>query len=312
MTDLSPQLVAKSSDASGSKHTSATATSENGPLEKGKQRTLAHHGGGLAPASALDKLGFEPAQFPVAPLVHYSTHWLDESSLNLWLDAKSSDPPQLELATSVKTTDKKAGTQCSSHAATPLVELLLGKDHDDLDWMFNDNTFIVGRPSEAVLDIVEEGLDQIAASLTDLAAHSGQPPQQLMDRFIRQYAHLNSANNWNKYGKFYVQNMEAELEHPRKSGEDSIMIGSPGCKHTMTTMYCSILTMFQRSPCTNGAMSYSRRTTQLGRRFFWSSRKAHNMLKFGRPLPNGNNCSINLQQNWHNQWISMQKCGRHT
>ncbi|KIM65565.1 hypothetical protein SCLCIDRAFT_82417, partial [Scleroderma citrinum Foug A] len=72
--------------------------------------------------------------------------------------------------------------------------------------------------------IVEEGFDQIAASLTDLAARSGQPPQQLMDRFIKQYACLNSANDWNKYGKFYTQNMEAELEHLRKSGEDTIMI----------------------------------------------------------------------------------------
>ena len=148
------------------------------------------------------------------------------------------------------------------------MELSFGEDHDDLDQIFDDNTFIVGRPSEAVLDIMEEGLDQIAASLTDLAAHSGQPPQQLMDCFVRQYACLNSANDWNKYGKFYVQNMEAELERLRKSGEDSIMIGSPGCKHTMTTMYRSVLITFQRSPSTNGAMSYSRRTTQIGRKFF--------------------------------------------
>ena len=78
MTDLSLQLNAKSSNASRSKHTSATATSENGtevtPLEKGKQGSLACHGGGLAPAAVLDKLGFEPAQFPVAPPVRYSTH----------------------------------------------------------------------------------------------------------------------------------------------------------------------------------------------------------------------------------------------
>lgn len=168
----------------------------------------------------------------------------------------------------MKTTDKKASTQCSSCTATPLVELSLGKDNDDLDRMFNDDTFIVGRPSKAVRNIVEEGFDQIAASLTDLAAHSGQPPQQLMDHFIKQYARLNSANDWNKYGKFYTQNMEAELEHLCKSGEDTIMIDSPGCKHTMTTLYCSILTTFQQSPSTNGATSCSRRTTQIGKGFF--------------------------------------------
>jgi len=133
----------------------------------------------------------------------------------------------------VEATDKKVGTQCSSHAAASLVELPLDEeDHDDLDRIFGSNMFIVGRPSEAVLDIVEEGLDQIAASLTDLAARSGQPPQQLMDRFIKQYTHLNSANDWNKYGKFYAQNTEAELECLCKSGEDTVVIGSPGCKHT--------------------------------------------------------------------------------
>ncbi|KIM65566.1 hypothetical protein SCLCIDRAFT_8208 [Scleroderma citrinum Foug A] len=53
---------AKSSDSSGSKHTSAMETSDEViPLEKGKQGSLAHHSGGLVPAAALNKLGFEPA-----------------------------------------------------------------------------------------------------------------------------------------------------------------------------------------------------------------------------------------------------------
>ena len=54
---------------------SATETSDEViPLEKGKQGSSARHGGGLAPTAALNKLGFEPARYPVAPLVRYSTH----------------------------------------------------------------------------------------------------------------------------------------------------------------------------------------------------------------------------------------------
>jgi len=79
VTDLTPQLDAKSSDASsGSKDVSATATSENEteviPLEKVNEGSSAHHGGGLAAAAELDKLGIEPAQFSVAPPVCYSIH----------------------------------------------------------------------------------------------------------------------------------------------------------------------------------------------------------------------------------------------
>ena len=81
-----------------------------------------------------------------------------------------------------------------------------------------DSQFAVGRPSDAVLDVIQEGLDHITMCLTDLAVRSGQPPQQLIDHFMKQYLRLNSANDWNKYSKYFAQNTQAELDRFRKTG----------------------------------------------------------------------------------------------
>jgi len=80
VTDLTPQLDAKSSDASsGSKDMSAMATSENEteviPLEKVNEGSSARHEGGLVPAAELDKLGVEPAQFSVTSMLFHSLTW---------------------------------------------------------------------------------------------------------------------------------------------------------------------------------------------------------------------------------------------
>jgi len=90
---------------------------------------------------------------------------------------------------------------------------------------------VVGRPSDAVLDIVQEGLDHITTYLTDLAVRSGQPPQQLIDRFVKQYSRLNSANDWNKYAKYFSQNTEAELDRFRKTVAQDATIDTK-CKGT--------------------------------------------------------------------------------
>ncbi|KAI5980422.1 hypothetical protein EDC04DRAFT_2918213 [Pisolithus marmoratus] len=76
---------------------------------------------------------------------------------------------------------------CNSPVASSQ-DLHLRDNNIDLDEMFDACTFTVGRPSEAVLDMIQEGLDHINAYLTDLATHSGQPPQQIIDRFLKQYA----------------------------------------------------------------------------------------------------------------------------
>ncbi|KAI6016963.1 hypothetical protein BKA83DRAFT_4543516 [Pisolithus microcarpus] len=77
------------------------------------------------------------------------------------------------------------------------------------DDIFDGSTFMVGRLSEAILDMIQEGLDHITAYLTDLATCSGQPPQQILDCFLKQYARLNP---------YFSQYTECELEHIQKSG----------------------------------------------------------------------------------------------
>ncbi|KAI6096152.1 hypothetical protein F5141DRAFT_1067870 [Pisolithus sp. B1] len=67
-------------------------------------------------------------------------------------------------------------------------ELHFSNNSIDPDDIFDGSTFVVGRPLEAILDMIQEGLDHITAYLTDLATHSGQPPQQILDHFIKQYA----------------------------------------------------------------------------------------------------------------------------
>lgn len=69
-----------------------------------------------------------------------------------------------------------------------------GNSHKGLD---EGSSFMVGRLSEGMLDVVQEGLDYINTYLTDLTARCGQPPQQIIDRFLKQYARFNSANDWN-------------------------------------------------------------------------------------------------------------------
>ncbi|KAI6027130.1 hypothetical protein EDC04DRAFT_2899392 [Pisolithus marmoratus] len=72
-----------------------------------------------------------------------------------------------------------------------------GNNSVGLDEMLDGSMFMVGQPSEAILDMIEEGLAHINTYLTDLATHSGQPPQQIVDCFLKQYAQLNPSNDWN-------------------------------------------------------------------------------------------------------------------
>ncbi|KAI6142927.1 hypothetical protein EDD17DRAFT_1515685 [Pisolithus thermaeus] len=97
-------------------------------------------------------------------------------------------------------------------------ELHFSNNSINPDDIFDGSTFVVGRPLEAILDMIQEGLDHITAYLTDLATCSGQPPQQIFDCFLKQYAQLNPANNWNRYSKFFSHYTECELECLWKSG----------------------------------------------------------------------------------------------
>ena len=96
-----------------------------------------------------------------------------------------------------------------------------------------DHPFVVGRPSDAMLTMIQEGLDHITTYLTDLAARSGQPPQQLIDRFVRQYTGLNSENDWNKYSKYYTQNTQAEVDRLRRNAGAQCDTIDPKCTGTI-------------------------------------------------------------------------------
>lgn len=100
----------------------------------------------------------------------------------------------------------------------------------NLDEVAKGNNFTVGRPSEATLDTIQEGLDYIGTYLADLAARTGQPPQQIIDCFLKQYAWLIPANNWNRYAKYFAHYMEQELERLQKTGEFTGTIDGTPCK----------------------------------------------------------------------------------
>jgi len=105
-----------------------------------------------------------------------------------------------------------------------------GNSHEGLN---EGSSFMVRRPSEAMLDVVQEGLDYINTYLTDLAARCGQPPQQIVDRFLKQYARFNSANDWNRYSKYFTQHTEHELQRLQKTGAFTGSIDNTLCKDTV-------------------------------------------------------------------------------
>jgi len=109
-------------------------------------------------------------------------------------------------------------------------------DNIDADEMFDDSTFAVGRPSEAILDVIQEGLDHINAYLMDLARRSGQPPQQIIDRFVKQHARSIPTNDWNSYSKYFTQYTEQELARLRQTGEFAGSVDSTPCKRTLNRL----------------------------------------------------------------------------
>jgi len=134
------------------------------------------------------------------------------------------------------------GFECdSSNGPTPqgdgtltsLQDLHFNGDNIDPDEMFDDSNFVVGRPSEAILDMIQEGLDHIDAYLTDLVAHSGQPPQQVIDCFLKQHTRSNPTNDWNSYSKYFTHYTEQELARLWKTREFTGSVDSTPCKGTL-------------------------------------------------------------------------------
>ena len=119
-----------------------------------------------APATALDQLGFKPME-------------------PLFLAKSSTD--NLNRFTPSPVGSNRPTLRPDSPAALP--QDVHFNDIDlHPDEMFEGTHFTVGRPLDAIKDMIQEGLDHINKYLTDLVAHTGQPPQQIIDRFLKQYA----------------------------------------------------------------------------------------------------------------------------
>ena len=140
----------------------------------------------LAPAVALDQLGFEPMEplFLVKSssdsLNHITPSCDGSNSLTLQLDSPATLPQDVHF---------------NDNNLNP-------------DGMFERTLFTVGRPLDAIMDMIQEGLEHINKYLTDLAAFTGQPPQQIIDCFLKQYAQLIPTNNWNHYSKYFTHFLE--------------------------------------------------------------------------------------------------------
>jgi len=163
---------------------------------------------GNAPATTLDQLGFKPME-------------------PLFLAKSSTD--NLNCFT-----PSPVGSNCPTLRPDSPAALLQDVHFNDIDLhpdeMFEGTHFTVGRPSDAIKDMIQEGLDHINKYLTDLAAHTGQPPQQIIDRFLKQYAQSSPTNDWNHYAKYFTYFQQRELECLRKSGEFSGTIEGTPCK----------------------------------------------------------------------------------
>ncbi|KIM57583.1 hypothetical protein SCLCIDRAFT_28687 [Scleroderma citrinum Foug A] len=138
---------------------------------------------GLAPAAALDQLGFEPME----PL------FLVKSSS----DSLNHITPSCDGLNSLT-------LQLDSPATLPQ-DVHFNDNNLNPDGMFERTLFTVGRPSDAIMDMIQEHINKY---LTDLAACTGQPPQQIIDHFLKQYAWLIPTNDWNRYSKYFTHFLE--------------------------------------------------------------------------------------------------------
>ena len=71
--------------------------------------------------------------------------------------------------------------------------------------------FVVGRVSDSVLTMLNEGFDEINEMFSKLAARVRMPFHQVSDRYIRQHSHSHGGNIWNLYSKYFTENTEQEL-----------------------------------------------------------------------------------------------------
>ncbi|KIJ58584.1 hypothetical protein HYDPIDRAFT_34028 [Hydnomerulius pinastri MD-312] len=72
-------------------------------------------------------------------------------------------------------------------------------------------TFTVGRTSTAVATVLDEGFEDIVNQFSELGNRTGMPTQQVISRFMKQFACTNSPNEWNLHQKYFAANKAREF-----------------------------------------------------------------------------------------------------
>ncbi|KIK14925.1 hypothetical protein PISMIDRAFT_16909 [Pisolithus microcarpus 441] len=68
----------------------------------------------------------------------------------------------------------------------------------------DEPTFVVGRTPASVAALLEEGFKRINDEFNTLSGWVRMPIQQVIQCFTQQYAHSNSANEWNAYQQYFA------------------------------------------------------------------------------------------------------------
>ena len=108
-------------------------------------------------------------------------------------------------------------------------------------------SFVVGRTSEVVLDILDEGFQRLHDEISEISIQSGLPPQQVVDRFIKNYARSNGSNHWNEYQTYFAQHMQCELA--RLYGPEATVAGTPCDFFSDFHIQKIVLMMFDSGSC---------------------------------------------------------------
>ena len=171
---------------------------------------------GLAPPSALDKLGFEPAQSADELIKNVSPGFI--LRMNLSIMCLKIEPSRLMPCGTLPPQDSPTpcrrtppillqGSNSLSLPSTGEHEADSGRCNGDDE----DPTYARGRLPDALMDEFEEGFQRVNDIFTKLGESRGMPWQQVKDHYNRQYSRMNSQNPWNMYTAYFTKHKETEL-----------------------------------------------------------------------------------------------------
>ncbi|KAI6103136.1 hypothetical protein EDD16DRAFT_1709249 [Pisolithus croceorrhizus] len=152
---------------------------------------------GLALSALLDKLGFEPAGYPVI-----------------------TPPPVTKTIPSIKNfplmLKPPSHADSPSPSRTPSGSLIISQDffnikETDISNDKGDQVSVVGCIPNSVLAVLMERFNEINEMFSKLAAHVKMPFHQVSDCYICLHSHTHGMHLWNMYSMYFAKNMECEL-----------------------------------------------------------------------------------------------------